>query len=64
MASSYFNEWLDTYNDYMRLYAMFGDKEYLEQAAEVLQSLRAIIARDERHKAIIWKIKSPRIHAF
>ena len=64
MTSSYFNEWLDEYNDYMRLFEIFGDKKYLEEAEEILHSLKVIVARAEHHKSIIWKIKSNKIHSF
>ncbi|MCZ8511881.1 hypothetical protein O9H85_05480 [Paenibacillus filicis] len=40
-----FNEWLDEYNDYMRLYRMFGDEEYFIEAQEVLDSLRVAVNR-------------------
>jgi hypothetical protein len=64
LTSSYFNEWLDEDNDYMRLYEIFGNKEYLEEAKEVLASLKAIVTRNERHKTIVCKIMSNEIHAF
>lgn len=64
MKSSYFDQWLDEYNDYMRLYALFGDREYLEEAAEILHSLQVIVARAEQHKVIISKIMSNQMHAF
>jgi hypothetical protein len=64
LTSSYFNEWLDEYNDYMRLYEIFGNKEYLDEAKEVLASLKAVVLRNERHKTIVSKIMSKEIHAF
>jgi hypothetical protein len=64
LTSSYFNEWLDEYNDYMRLYEIFGNKEYLEEAKEVLASLKAVVLRNKRHNTIICKIMSNEIHAF
>jgi hypothetical protein len=64
LTSSYFNEWLDEYNDYMRLYEIFGNKEYLEEAKEVLASLKAVVLRNERHNTIICKIMSNEIHAY
>ncbi|CAM4382661.1 hypothetical protein FHS16_003512 [Paenibacillus endophyticus] len=64
MTSSYFNEWLDEYNDYMRLYMFFGDECYLEHAQETLASLKAIIVRAERHQDIVCKIMSNTVHAY
>jgi hypothetical protein len=64
LTSSYFNEWLDEYNDYMRLYEIFGNTEYLEEAKEVLASLKAVVLRYERHNSIVCKIMSNEIHAF
>lgn len=64
MTSSYFNEWLDEYNDYQRLYMLFGDEYYLEQAEEALNSLKAFVLRAERYKSIVWKIMSDSIHAY
>ncbi|WP_090791545.1 hypothetical protein [Paenibacillus sp. GP183] len=64
MTSSYFNEWLDEYNDYMRLYEIFGNEEYLEEAKEVLASLKAVVLKYKRHNMIVCKIKSNEIHAF
>ncbi|UKS30834.1 hypothetical protein LOZ80_18590 [Paenibacillus sp. HWE-109] len=64
MPTTFFNEFLDTYNDYMRLYEMFGDHVYMEQANEVLCHLQIMAIRNEQHQAIIWKINSPTIHAY
>ncbi|WP_419875369.1 hypothetical protein [Candidatus Pristimantibacillus sp. PTI5] len=64
MTSSYFNEWLDEYNDYMRLYMLFGDEYYLVHARETLTALKEIIARAERHKSIVCKIMSNTVHAY
>jgi hypothetical protein len=64
MTSSYFDEWLDEYNDYMRLYEFFGDRQYLEEASEILNSLKVIVIRKELHEWILFKIKSNKIHAF
>ncbi|OBZ07717.1 hypothetical protein [Bacillus sp. FJAT-26390] len=64
MTSSYFNEWLDEYNDYMRLFVLFGDEYYKAQADEALNALKAIVARAERHKSIVWKIMSKKVHAY
>lgn len=64
MKSSYFDQWLDEYNDYLRLYALFGDQEYLEEAAEILHSLQVIVARAEQHKIIVSKVMSKQMHAF
>ncbi|SDO12081.1 hypothetical protein SAMN04487897_108169 [Paenibacillus sp. yr247] len=64
MTSSYFDQWLDEYNDYMRLYQIFGDKEYLEEAGEILNSLEVIVTRAEQHKSIVSKMMSKKIHAF
>lgn len=47
MTSSYFDQWLDEYNDYIRLYEIFGDKEYLDEAIEIRNSLQVIVARAE-----------------
>ncbi|MDD9267400.1 hypothetical protein ACFPES_10235 [Paenibacillus sp. GCM10023248] len=64
MQSSYFDQWLDEYNDYMRLYELFGDREYLDEAAEILHSLQVIVARAEQHKIIVSQIMSNQMHAF
>ncbi|MGO4184471.1 hypothetical protein AB4Z17_25140 [Paenibacillus sp. TAF43_2] len=64
MISSYFNEWLDEYNDYMRLYTLFGDEYYLEQAGEALAGLKALVLRTERHKNILRKIMSDKVHVY
>ncbi|WP_141503659.1 hypothetical protein [Paenibacillus luteus] len=64
MTSSYFNEWLDEYNDYMRLYLLFGDEYYREQADEALASLKTMAARAERHKSIVWRVMSDTVHAY
>jgi hypothetical protein len=63
MTSSYFDEWLDEYNDYMRLYDFFGDRHYLEEASEILNSLKAIVIRNELHEWIVFKVKNNNIHA-
>jgi hypothetical protein len=63
MTSSYFDEWLDEYNDYMRLYDFFGDRLYLEEASEILNSLKAIVIRNDLHKWIVLKTMSNKIHA-
>jgi hypothetical protein len=63
MTSSYFDEWLDEYNDYMRLYEFFGDKQYLEEASEILNSLKAIVNRNDLHKWIVLKTMGNKIHA-
>lgn len=64
MISSYFNEWLDEYNDYRRLYMLFGDDQYLEQAEESLNTLKSMVLRAERYKSIVWKIMSDSVHAY
>ncbi|BBH24404.1 hypothetical protein Back11_57490 [Paenibacillus baekrokdamisoli] len=64
MSSSTINEYLDEYNDYMRLYEIFGDHEYLEEAIEVLNSLKVRALRAEQHNRIVWKVMSRRIHAY
>lgn len=33
---------LDQYNDYMTLHKMFGDKEYLNVAKEIMNQLRGV----------------------
>ncbi|KIL38932.1 hypothetical protein SD70_23030 [Gordoniibacillus kamchatkensis] len=48
MSAINVNEWLDEYNDYMLLYRIFGDANYLAEAAEVMQSLKAYVARLQR----------------
>ncbi|MNI24568.1 hypothetical protein D3C73_781920 [compost metagenome] len=64
MTSSYWNEWLDEYNDYMRLYEFFGDAQYLEEAREILHSLKALVIRQENHRRIVYKIMSDQLHAY
>lgn len=64
MTSSYFNEWLDEYNDYMRLYMLFGDEQYRVQADEALNALKDFVMRTERHKSIVRKIRSETMHAY
>jgi vacuolar-type H+-ATPase catalytic subunit A/Vma1 len=64
MTSSYFNEWLDEYNDYMRLYMLFGDEQFRVQADEALNALKDIVMRAERHKSIVWKVMSETMHAY
>ncbi|NOV02053.1 hypothetical protein [Paenibacillus planticolens] len=64
MTSSYFDQWLDEYNDYMRLYEIFGDREYLDEALEIRNSLQVIVARAEQHKLIVSKVMSSQMHAF
>jgi hypothetical protein len=64
LSLSYYHEWLDEYNDYMRLYEWFGDKQYLEEAGEILGSLKAIVIRNENHKTIVRKMMSNKIHAY
>ncbi|MEK3720298.1 hypothetical protein [Paenibacillus sp. FSL H8-0034] len=63
MTSSYFNEWLDEYNDYLRLYEIFGDKEYLEEAREVLVSLKAMVIRAEYHQRFLHQIMNGSVNA-
>jgi hypothetical protein len=62
MTSSYLDEWFDEYNDYMRLYEFFGDRQYIEEATEILNSLKAIVNRDDLHKWIMVKMMSNTIH--
>ncbi|WP_163949250.1 hypothetical protein [Paenibacillus sp. SYP-B3998] len=64
MTSSFFNEWLDEYNDFMTLYRIFGDEEYREDAKEVLNSLAAMVVRAEQYQKTVQKIMSNRVHAF
>jgi hypothetical protein len=58
------SEWLDEYNDYMMLYEMFGDKEYLVEAVEVLNSLKALVIRTEYYNKIIESINDNEIQKF
>ncbi|OMF18886.1 hypothetical protein BK133_30185 [Paenibacillus sp. FSL H8-0548] len=64
MTSSYFNEWLDEYNDYMRLYLLFGDEGYRVQAEEALSTLKEMAATAARHRSIVWRVMSDTIHAY
>jgi hypothetical protein len=64
VTSSYFNECLDEYNDYMRLYSLFGDEGYRAQAEEAMSSLKAMAARAARHKSIVWRVMSDTVHAY
>ncbi|MCZ8516427.1 hypothetical protein O9H85_29375 [Paenibacillus filicis] len=64
MTSSYLNEWLDEYNDYIRLYELFGDNEYLEEAKEIISSLRAIATREKCHQIILGKVMDTKINLF
>jgi hypothetical protein len=61
---TYYNEWLDEYNDYILLFEMFGDLEYLEEAQEVLNSLKVFVARNQRHAQLISKVMNNKIQAF
>jgi hypothetical protein len=51
-----YSEWLDEYNDYMMLHKMFGDEEYLVEAVEVLNSLKALVKRTEFYNKFIQSI--------
>jgi hypothetical protein len=57
-------EWLDEYNDYMILYEMFGDEEYLVEAVEVLNSLKALVIRTENYNKFIVSINDNEIQKF
>ncbi|MCD1259650.1 hypothetical protein B5M42_012485 [Paenibacillus athensensis] len=59
MISFNVNEWLDEYNDYLKLYEMFGDKQYLQEAEEALNSLRAFLRRSDAHARIEHAVKQP-----
>jgi hypothetical protein len=59
---SYFNDWLDEYNDYMRLYQFFGDPEYLDEAREILRSLRAMVRSFEYHQYLVSKVLNNEVH--
>ncbi|MDQ0877633.1 hypothetical protein QFZ77_006292 [Paenibacillus sp. V4I3] len=39
------NEWLDEYNDYMLLYKIFGDQTYIDEAEEILKSMKKYVCR-------------------
>jgi len=52
MISFNYNEWLDEYNDYLRLFEMFGDENYLVEATEVLNSLKAVARRIDHNKIV------------
>jgi hypothetical protein len=69
MITFNYNEWLDEYNDYIRLFEMFGDENYLLEATEVFNSLKAIVQRldhitkvtkcinngkNQKYKYILW----------
>ncbi|SEB72227.1 hypothetical protein [Paenibacillus sp. GP183] len=58
------SEWLDEYNDYMMLYKMFGDEEYLEEAVEVLNSLKALVTRTEYYHKFMVSINDNEIQKF
>jgi hypothetical protein len=62
MSTNYFNAWLDEYNDYMRLFEMLGDDEYRQEANEIIESLNAIVSREEFFRVILCKIESDKIH--
>lgn len=62
MTFSYFNDWLDEYNDYMRLYQFFGDTEYLDEAREILRSLRAMVCSFEYHQYLVSKVLNNEVH--
>jgi hypothetical protein len=59
-----YSEWLDEYNDYMMLYEMFGDEEYLVEAVEVLNSLKALVIRTEYYNKFILSINDNEIQKF
>jgi|GEM_PF-2617749 len=59
MISFNVNEWLDEYNDYLKLYEMFGDKQYLLEAEEALNSLRAVLRRSDICAKIEQAVKRP-----
>jgi hypothetical protein len=62
MTSVNYNEWLDEYNDYVMLYKMFGDQDYLDEAVEIINSLKAMITKIEVNKTIISCVHSNHIH--
>jgi hypothetical protein len=64
MISLNVNEWLDEYNDYMQLYKMFGDKQYLTEAVEIIRSLKAMIHRIEYNKKIVSCINNNVLQKF
>jgi hypothetical protein len=64
MTSVYYNEWLDEYNDYVLLYKMFGDQEYLDEAVEIINSLKAMITKIEINNMIVSCVHSNSMHKF
>ncbi|NRF96124.1 hypothetical protein HQN89_35600 [Paenibacillus frigoriresistens] len=62
MRTTYFNAWLDEYNDYMRLFEMFGDEEYYKEANEIIESLNAMVSRKESYRMLLCKIESNNMH--
>jgi len=58
MSADYFNEWLDEYNDHMRLFEMFGDDKYHQNAKEIIENLKVMIYRIMYKKMILCKLES------
>jgi hypothetical protein len=46
------------------LYDMFGDEEYLDEAVEVLNSLKALVIRTEYYNKVIVSINDNEIQKF
>ncbi|MFC5449182.1 hypothetical protein [Paenibacillus aestuarii] len=62
MSAAYLDEWLDEYNDYMRLFEIFGDEEYRQEANEIIESLKVMLSRREYNKVILYKLESDTMH--
>lgn len=56
MNASVINEWLDEYNDYMRLHQMFGDQAYLDIAMAALDHLQTMTNRIKQHQNLIHRL--------
>jgi hypothetical protein len=50
--------WFDEYNDYLRLYEMFGDEEYIKEAERIITRLRKAYSRNRNFQIFIDKLYS------
>ncbi|MDQ0063878.1 hypothetical protein [Paenibacillus harenae] len=56
MNASYVNEWLDEYNDYMRLYRMFGDQAFMDRAKAALDHLQMRMNREKQLQRFMYRM--------
>ncbi|MFD0697489.1 hypothetical protein ACFQZT_25775 [Paenibacillus sp. GCM10027628] len=64
MRNLKYDLWLDEFNDNIRLYEMFGDFEYLQQAEEVFKELRSVINKRVEYEIFVRQLDSIKISLF